>query len=95
MTLIQGWTEGKASQCQNLECTTVTGGIGECKKRCLDNPDCTLINFCPAGADCTSGSNRCCLRRCSEFGGYKLTNQWKGWDVYVKGTSFFVEKYMP
>ena len=97
MTLIQGWTEGKASQCQNLECTTVTGGIAECQKRCLDNPDCYLINFCPAGADCTGGLNRCCLRRCTECG-YELTNQWKGWDIYIKSTSSFVsfvEKYMP
>ena len=93
MTLIQGWTEGKASQCQNLECTTVTGGIGECKKRCLDNPDCTLINFCPAGADCTSGLNRCCLRKCNNDD-YQLTNQWKGWDIYVKSKSSIHFKYL-
>ena len=97
MELIQAWTQGKASQCQNLECTTVTGGIEECQKRCLDNPDCYLINFCPAGADCTGGLNRCCLRRCTKCGGYELTNQWKGWDIYIKSTSSFVsfvEKYI-
>ena len=84
MTLIQSWTQGKASQCQNLECTTVTGGLLECQKHCLDNPDCTLINFCSAGADCTSELNRCCHRNCTN-NDYQLTNQWKGWDIYVKG----------
>ena len=94
MALVQDWSQGEASQCPNLGCTTVTGGLLDCQKRCLDNPDCTLINFCPAGADCTSGVNRCCLRGCTDDD-YKLTNRWKGWDIYVKGTSSFVLKYLP
>ena len=86
MTLVHGWTEGQASNCENLGCSTVAGGLFECQNDCLNNPDCNLINFCPAGADCTSGLNRCCPRKCKNDD-YQLTNQWKGWDIYVKGMS--------
>ena len=94
MVMVQDWSQGQASQCRNLECTTVTDGLLECQKRCLDNLECNLINFCPAGADCTSGINRCCLRECTEDD-YELTNRWKGWDIYVKGRSFLLVNLLP
>ena len=84
MTLVHGWIEGQASNCPSLGCSTVVGGLSECQNDCRNKPDCNVVNFCPAGADCTSGLNRCCLRNCNN-GDYQLTNQWKGWDIYVKG----------
>ena len=84
MALVQDWSQGQSSDCPTLGCTTVSGGLLECQKSCQDNFDCNLINFCTDGADCTSGLNRCCLRKCKDDD-YKLTNHWKGWDIYVKG----------
>ena len=87
MTLVQDWSQGKAAICQNLGCSTVTGGLSECQYNCMDNFECNLINFCPSGADCTI-VNRCCLRKCSGDD-YELTNRWKGWDIYVTGMAYF------
>ena len=92
MTLVLGWIQGQASNCPNLGCSTVAGGLSVCQNNCLNDPDCNLINFCPAGGDCTI-KNRCCLRNCNN-NDYQLTNQWKGWDIYVKGTSCIVFKYI-
>ena len=83
MSLLQDWTNGEASDCSNLGCSTV-GSLIECRDNCLNDPDCTLFNFCPDGGDCTSGMNRCCLRKCTGDD-YKLTTEWKGWDIYIKG----------
>ena len=93
MTLVHGWMQGQASNCENIGCSTVAGGLSVCQNNCLNDPECNLINFCPAGADCTSGLNRCCLRKCNNDD-YQLTNQWKGWDIYVKGKSFIYFKYL-
>ena len=89
MTLLQAWEEGEASDCSSLGCWTLTGGLSECQNKCMDNPDCSLINFCPEGANCTR-LNRCCLRKCNGDD-YKLTDEWKGWAIYIKGmyTLFF------
>ena len=92
MTLVHDWTHGQASNCEDLGCSTVAGGLSVCQKNCLNDPECNLINFCPAGADCTSGLNRCCPRKCNNDD-YQLTNQWKGWDIYVKGTPSISCKY--
>ena len=93
MFLLQSWVQGQASICENLGCSTVAGGLLVCQNNCLNDPDCNLINFCPAGADCTSGLNRCCLRMCNN-GDYQLTDQWKGWDIYVKGIFSISFKYL-
>ena len=74
MTLVHGWIEGQASNCPSLGCSTVVGGLSECQNDCRNKPDCNVVNFCPAGADCTSGLNRCCLRNCNN-GDYQLTNR--------------------
>ena len=86
MTLLQDWTNGEAAgdtgDCSNLGCSFV-GDSNECLKNCLDDPDCSLVNFCPLGATCTSGENRCCLRNCLGDN-YELTSEWNGWDIYIK-----------
>ena len=92
MALVHGWNQGQASNCQSLGCSTVSGGLFVCQNKCLNNPYCNVINFCPAGADCKSGLNRCCLRRCDN-GDFKLTNKWKGWDIYVKGMASTLFRY--
>ena len=84
MNLVHDWTQGNASNCPNLGCSTVVGGLFECQNKCLNDSDCNLINFCPTEADCWM--NRCCLRKCNN-GDYQLTNRWRGWDIYVKGMS--------
>ena len=85
MTLLQDWEQGEASDCSSLECLTLAGGLSECQTRCMDNPDCTVINFCPYGADCPL-LNRCCLRKCTGDK-YMLSTRAKGWAIYVKGMS--------
>ena len=92
MTSVHGWTQGEASNCPNLGCSTIAGGLFECQHTCLNDPGCNLINFCPAEADCKI-ANRCCLRKCNT-GDYQLTTQWKGWDIYVKGMSSIVFEYI-
>jgi len=79
-------SEGVASNCDNIQCSTEEGGLPACEQLCLDNPECTLFNFCPAGGDCMTtwrshAVNRCCLRKCQDDD-YQLTDTWHGWDVY-------------
>merc|ERR1712227_1161871 len=81
--LVSPHTEGVASNCENLGCSTESGGLAACQNLCRDQDSCTLINFCPAGATCTSGLNRCCRRKCSGTD-YQLVDRWEGWDVYIK-----------
>jgi len=90
MSLLQPWTYGEASDCSNLGCSFV-GSLTECLENCSNDPDCTLANFCPDGGDCTSGMNRCCLRKCTDDD-HKLTTEWKGWEIYIKDE--FYEKSM-
>jgi len=82
---IQSWSKGEASNCKNLGCFYSKNGLQGCHKTCMENDECNLVNFCPAGADCTSGLNRCCPRHCTE-GDHKMVKTWKGWDVYEKTT---------
>ena len=79
------WSAGKASNCPALVCTTEIGGLAACQAKCRSNGECNVLNFCPAGATCTSGTNRCCLRKCSSTSDLKLVTNWKGWDVYTRG----------
>merc|ERR1712173_480955 len=61
--------------------------------------DCNVFNYCPKGADCTSGEGRCCSRKCHSTSKHdlELTHHWKGWDVYTRndgrGTSLIDEHY--
>ena len=84
-TLAHHFQEGVASNCPNLGCETLSGGLHECDARCRETENCNLINFCPAGADCTSGLNRCCMRSC-ESDDLQTVTTWRGWDVYILET---------
>ena len=91
MALVQNWGQGMASDCPNVGCSTVAGGLWECQRSCMYDFECTVINFCPSEADCKT--NRCCLRNCNGDN-YELTNKWKGWDVYAKGLYCFSFTYL-
>jgi len=85
--LKSAWTEGQASNCTNLGCTTLTAddaGLAMCKAKCDSVASCNLINFVPPGADGSSGEGRCCRRDCDNLQEMKLTSHWKGWDVYIR-----------
>ena len=86
---IQSWTKGEASNCESLGCFYSKNGLQECQTACLKNDECNLLNFCPAGADCTSGLNRCCPRHCTD-GDHKMVKTWKGWDVFEKTTGTYM-----
>lgn len=75
-------TEGKASNCHNVNCFD-SWGLDDCRDKCAGNAECNVFNFCPEGASCTSGKNRCCMRTCEDKN-LKLSSKWKGWDVYSK-----------
>ena len=92
MALVQTWRQGKASDCPDVGCSTVGGGLSECQRSCMYDFKCNVINFCPSEADCKT-ENRCCLRNCNDDN-YELTNKWKGWDVYVKGVYCFSSRYV-
>lgn len=81
--LVHPWTEGFVSDCRDLGCHTEPGGVDACKAGCTNNFECNVVSFCPAGADCTWGLNRCCHRQCSG-GDYEPATYWNGWDIYVK-----------
>merc|ERR1712008_183463 len=80
--LVRPWYKGVASDCPNLGCSTLTGGLPACQRKCRNEKDCNLINFCPVGADCTSGVNRCCLRNCAS-NNLEAVTKWGGWSVYT------------
>jgi len=77
---------GFASDCTNLGCTTEHGGLLACTALCDRTEGCNVFNFAPKDATATSGLNRCCRRKCTSTrnNDLKLTEKWKGWDVYVK-----------
>jgi len=90
-TLVSPHSAGNASDCPNLECSTKTDGgstgLAECKAACDGHNSCNLINFVPdeaAGKSRFQIKGRCCLRACQSLGDLKLTDKWKGWDVYMK-----------
>jgi len=85
-TLELSHTHGKASNCHNVGCFD-SKGLDDCSSSCAGDAECNVFNFCPEGASCTSGKNRCCKRTCEKDGDnldLKLTGHWKGWDVYSK-----------
>jgi len=83
--LVEAHNAGWASNCRNLGCDTFEGGVAKCKDHCLSTSGCNVFNFCPEGATCNSGLNRCCRRQCdsTEFNDLQLVNAWGGWDVYI------------
>jgi hypothetical protein len=83
-----GWKGGVASDCDNLGCQTVDS-VASCANICSGEEECNVFNYCPEGADCTSGAGRCCSRKCDSTDKHdlQLTSIWKGWDVYTKDPS--------
>jgi len=86
--LASPWNKGKAANCRNLGCQTLSGGLSSCRARCENNADCNVFNFCSEEATCPT-PNRCCIRQCEESGnvaGYdlQLTRTWYGWNTYAK-----------
>jgi len=77
---------GVASFCDNIGCNTLRGGLAECRHLCWADPKCNVFNFCPKGATCTSGVNRCCRRHCASTteSGLQLDGTHRGWDVYTR-----------
>lgn len=89
--LAKSWRDGVASNCRSLGCHDVSdfSGVTECAQNCQDRDDCNAFNFCGWPWSCThwdhaDSYNRCCLRSCTDPNDLKLTNRWKGWDVYKK-----------
>jgi len=89
-TLVSPHSEGNASDCPNVGCSTRTNGgsegLAECKAACDGNASCNLINFVPdaAAAPGYQIRGRCCMRACQSLDHLNLTGKWKGWDVYTK-----------
>lgn len=84
-TLTSHWKDGVAADCHNLGCQTVDSA-STCANICFGDQDCNVFNYCPKGADCTSGEGRCCSRKCHSTSKHdlELTHHWKGWDVYTR-----------
>lgn len=82
-----GWESGVAAECHNLDCHTVDS-VDTCAAFCNEKDACNVFNYCPKGADCTSGHGRCCARKCksTDTSDLELTHEWKGWDIYTKKT---------
>jgi len=83
-SLYHQWQSGESAICSDTpeqECSYQVEGLEACQQLCWDTAACTRINFCPLGADCTSGLNRCCLLGCSEDH-VIFSDMFKGWDSW-------------
>ena len=92
--LISPHSDGFASSCTGITCTTMpngeNAGRAACETGCLASSSCDLYNFCPSGASCASWGGesrpvgRCCLRDCADPSQPQLATTWGGWDVYAR-----------